>query len=387
VDDNILAKINRATFKFLAPLSTEDVYKTIVNEAIKLVRGRHGTIILEQSGKLVRVYASTPLLHKVEIRSNGYTKKTLNSRKPMVAQISELAHAHPLVKKMGGKSSIYVPLSYRKKSIGVLIIQSHKTQIFTQKELEILKLFGSMASLAIRKTQLYDEARQALDVRDHFISMASHELRTPLTTISGYIQLLYSKLANQNSAESKWIEQLVYESQRLTSLVKELLDINRIKAGQLDFYLRECDLNEITKRAMNNFRFNYPSRELIFKNNLDKKPVQIIGDFDKLLQVLNNILDNAAKFSYEENPILMELKSKNNSFAIEISDHGKGMQTDDLSKLFQPFFKANDNQKTGIGLGLHLAKHIVTYHNGQIKVLSEKNRGTTVQVELPKAVV
>src|SRR5690606_7915517 len=118
------------------------------------------------------------------------------------------------------------------------------------KETDILKLFGSFASLAIKKNELYEETKNALEVRDMFISLASHELRTPLTSINGYIQLLHSRKDKLGHSESKWINELYEESKRLTNLVRELLEVNRIKQGQLQFILRETKFSDIVTSAI-----------------------------------------------------------------------------------------------------------------------------------------
>jgi len=135
---------------------------------------------------------------------------------------------------------------------------------FTEKEVNILKLFSSVASLAVIKMRLLNETQKALETRDLFISMAAHEFRTPLTTISGYTQLLYTKLAGANTSESRWIEELIWETSRLTILVNELLAANRIKSGKLQYIWKECSLKEVISRAILAFRFTHRIIKLIF---------------------------------------------------------------------------------------------------------------------------
>jgi len=213
--------------------------------------------------------------------------------------------------------------------------------------------------------------------------MAAHEFRTPLTTISGYIQLLYNKLANSKKIESTWIKNLSYENVRLTNLVKELLDINKVKSGQLDFYLKVCNLEKIISRAINNFNFQYPERKLIFKDTCREKTPEVIGDYDKLLQVINNLLDNAAKFSPPNSSITISLKSDKTQYTINVKDQGAGINKEDLPKIFSAFYKG-DHQITGMGLGLHLSRYIINYHQGSIHVSSKENQGTTFEINLPR---
>lgn len=385
--ENTLENIYKSVLKFLEPLTPEETYATVVNEALKLVKAEFGSILLNHKGDLRRVYASSPLLFKIKPTKNGYLQRVFKSRKPMMASSNEIELINSDIKVIDGRSIIIVPLSYRKQSVGVLTAASYQGKIFTTQDLSVLKTFGSLASLAIRKTQLYSETRKALETRDLFISMAAHELRTPLTSISGYIQLLHSKLADSNTPEARWIRELSAENTRLTNLVKELLEINRIKSGQFHYVWKECSLREIIGRAINNFRFTHPERKIIFDDCLESKTDLVVGDFDKLLQVVINLIGNAIKFSSISSDILITLKAYASLLSLSVEDHGKGITKEDLPKIFEGFYRGKNNSIEGIGLGLYLAKDITTRHRGSIGVKSKINKGTTFEVKLPQVKV
>lgn len=382
--ENILENIYKAGTKFLEPLTTEETYATIVDEAVKLIGGQYGLIILPVNGKLERAYVSVPMRYRTSIRKKGITYEVFTKREAKIAHITETGRVHPELKGYGIRSTIFIPLAYGNKSIGVLAVNSRKDTQFNHKELNILKLFGSLASLAIRKTQLYDESRKALEVRDLFISIAAHEFRTPLTSVSGYIQLLQSKLANKDSVESRWIEHLSWECSRLTNLTNELLALNRIKTGQFQFFWEECDLRQVVERSIDNFRFANPNRVVDYQDELGKRRGMVIGDFDKLIQVTNNLLDNAAKFSPENSPIMMKILSKGSFIKLEVEDQGEGVDKKELRRVFEDFYKGSSNVKTGMGLGLFLTKTIVEEHRGEIKFKSARHKGTVVSVTLPR---
>lgn len=383
--EEILEKIYKAGLKFLVPLNPKEVHALIVEEALELVGGEFGSILLEQDGELHRVYASAPSLYKIKPRKRGYTYGVFKTRKPIILSSKEIAKVHPEIKQTQAQADIIVPLSYRHKSIGVLSILSSKRDRFTSRELNILKLFGQMASLAIRKSQLYDETRQALETRDLFISMAAHELRTPLTSINGYVQLLYSKLAGGDNVESRWIEQLYWESVRLTNLVSELLEINRIKSGQLNYQFKECSLREVIKRALVDLKFAHPKRRVVFEDRLNSYSDRVIGDFNKLLQMISNILENAIKFSSASSRVFLTLKGKSQALIVEVKDQGKGISEEEMGKVFEGFYRGKDTQTEGMGIGLFLAKNIVIRHHGTINLRSKPNKGTTVNIRLPRA--
>lgn len=382
--DSVLEKIYKSSLKLLVPATPEETYKTVVHEAIKLVGADSGTINLLLGGEFTAVYSSIPG-YELKPRKRGYTYKVFKSGKPVIADIAEISKAHPFMKGHNLKSAIFIPLSYQNRGIGVLVVNTRHIAYFDEEKLKILTYFGSMVSLAIRKAQLYDEIKKALEVRDLFISMAGHELRTPLTAISGYSQLLYSKLRGSNAPEERWAEQLKYECQRLANLTNELLTINSIRTGQLHYQWKECSIKQILDRAINNVKFIYPDRRFILKDKVDGKGDSIIGDFDKLLQAITNMAENAAKFSPPQSVVNLELESTNQSFVIKILDPGIGINRKDIINVFQKYYRGVNHTTEGMGLGLFLAKEIVERHHGLIKLTSNSRKGTIAKITLPKA--
>lgn len=383
--ENILEKINKAGIKFLIPLTAEETYATIVTEAVKLMKGDYGSIILMQQRKLKRVYASAPFAFMTKNRKKANTYKAFKERKIIIKSIKEMENAHPELVKIGVKITAFIPLSYKKKSIGVLTINFKKNKHFTSEELRVLKLFGSLASLAIRKTQLYTETRDALKTRDLFIAMAAHELRTPLTTINGYAQLLQKKATVDLPPYKNWIDQMVQEGIRLSQLINELLEINKIQSGKFQYIWKECHIGDILEHAVSIFKITHQNNQLYFINNAEHKNDALIGDSDKLLQVVINLLNNAVKFSSEEKPINLILESGEGTLKIVVKDQGRGIQKKDLPYIFEDFYKGNEGKTEGMGLGLFLANTIVRGHHGSISVNSKENIGTEITIILPKS--
>lgn len=236
MDPDILERIDRSALRFLVPLTPELTYTVIIEEALKLVNGDEGYIALEKRNELFIVHAYPETLMSLKMRKKGFSYKAYSERKAFVTYLEDYKDIHPELVEAGIQSTIFIPIAYRNKSVGVMNIMSrHRSKRFSGKELSVLKLFGSLASLAIRKTQLYSETKLALEMRDLFLSMAAHEFRTPITTIGGYAQMLRSKM-KQGSSEKVWIEEIYKETQRLARLVNELLEVNRMKTGHLQFH-------------------------------------------------------------------------------------------------------------------------------------------------------
>lgn len=384
--NNILEKIYKIGLKFLVPLTIEENYALIVKEAMQLVKADYGSILMEQKGELRRTYASIPSLYKIESRKRGYMRMVFKTRKPMILTQGEITKVNRSFKKIAARSVIILPLSYRNKSLGVLTLLSVKDNYFTSSHLSTLKLFGPIASLAIIKTISFDETKKALEDRDLFISMAAHEFRTPLTTINGYIQLLYSKLSGANTSEARWVEELSWETTRLIMLVNELLEVHHIKSGKFRYQFKECSLMEVANRAIRESRFTHTHHQVVLEDKLGNHSDKIIGDHDKLLQVVTNLIDNAAKFSPQNTDIILSLRFQSPYLILSIRDQGHGISKKDLPEIFESFYKGSRNVKaSGMGLGLFIAKNIIKQHRGLISVRSKKDKGTKVEIKLPIA--
>src|SRR5258708_8877688 len=382
---SILEEIYASTLRFLTPLTVEDTYKIIVHEAVKLVDGESGRIFLADGKNFINVYNSSPEMPLFNPRKKGNVFRSFSKNKAFIVHSNEVKKTYPQLGKSNVRSIMYIPLSNNGKSYGVMIIRSKKDKKFNSEELSILKLFGSLANLAMRKSQLYAEIKESLDSRDLFISLAAHELRTPLTSVNGYIQLLKTRIKNREQIPPRWVMELEMESNRLKQLVEEFLEINSIRTGRIQFDFKEASLSKILKRSISVFGFNKPDRKIVFENKLNSPKDTVIGDQNKLTQVIVNVFENADKYSHPDKKILVTLEHKDSSYMIKIADRGRGIAEEDLPKIFKGFYKGKDSLHEGMGLGLYLAKLIIDRHNGIINISSKLNEGTKVIVVLPRS--
>lgn len=376
-------KIYVSALKLLYQLTPHKAYATIVQEAKKLVGAKHGTIFLVENNELKRVYATSELLYNIFPRRGGFTNQVYTKLQSYILTRDELISLHPEFKNLFVGSDIGVPLTYSNQTIGVLAVFSEKDKSFTQKELSMLQAFSPIASLAIRNMQLYSEMKDSLDERDLFISMAAHELKTPLTTIFIYSQLLLRKETRSKYSETQLKMKLSDEIRRLTNLVNELLQVNQIKIGSLKFIFRKCDLSSIVDGAIAAFENIHTEYKINYRNEIKKNICFVNGDFDKLFQVVTNLLNNAAKFSPKNSTIELVLKYEDSHYILSITDRGPGIRKKDLPHIFERFYKGESQNKDGLGLGLFLVKNIIDQHKGNVSVLSKLNQGTTFTITLP----
>lgn len=379
----VYEKIYNAALKLLYQLTPEKTYSTIVNEAKKLVGAVHCSIFLFEDGELKRVFTSSPELSQIKNRKNGRLFSVYKTQKPSIVSSEQLIRIHSKFRDIHFGSSSVVPFTYNNKTLGVLSLLSPKDVIFNKDDLSKLLLFAPVVSLAIRNMQLYSQAKKSLEERDLFISMAAHELKTPLTTASIYSQLLLRKTSNTKYSETQIKMKLSNEIARLTSLVNELLQVNQIKTGNLKFTFKKCDLCSVIDAAITAFENINTDYKVNFKNELKNKYCFTIGDFDKLFQVITNLLNNAAKFSPKQIPIDIVLSYSSSTYLLTITDHGSGIKKKDLPRIFERFYKGNSQTKDGLGLGLFLVKNIIERHKGEIFVTSKPRKGTTFSIRLP----
>lgn len=378
-----LETIYHSFLKLLVSTSTEEVYKTIVKQALSLVGAEYGSILLVTPDKsFTKVYTNVPKsFQKLKSRKRGFVYKTFSKQEPQILTKDQVEQIHPEFNNEKIKSIILIPISFNKTALGVLSLQSKKKRYFTKKKRHLLKLYGSMAALKIKNSMLLEETNEALETRDLFISMASHELRTPITTVSAYSQLLISTNGKNEPVNHEWMRNLNSEVNRLSRIVKELLDIDHILRGKFQYKMEEIKIIPLVREAERNFSYLFPKRKLILKVTSEEKET-VFGDHDKLLQVMENILINAVKFSFDDSPIEVTVSAEESDIRIDITNRGPGVDKKSIEDIFNRFYKVNA-KAPGMGLGLYISKTIVDEHKGEIYATSSLNKETTFTVKIP----
>jgi signal transduction histidine kinase len=252
-----------------------------------------------------------------------------------------------------------------------------------------VEALAARAALAVDNARLYSEAQAAIRARDEFLSIASHELRTPVTGIKGYAQLLL-RAQERSRLEATRLTRSLHAiddaTNRLTTLTQDLLDVSRIRLGQLPLRLQELDVVELVRRVSYRFADQLPPGiDLIFDQQSPVPP--IAGDADRLEQVFSNLLDNAIKYSPGGGVVRVELGRAGDEIRVAVRDQGIGLPPDAAASIFRPFGRApNASMRNlpGMGLGLYICRNIVERHGGRVVASSPgEGLGTTVEITLP----
>ncbi|OGD87395.1 hypothetical protein A2870_01465 [Candidatus Curtissbacteria bacterium RIFCSPHIGHO2_01_FULL_41_11] len=377
-----IENLYRSGLKLLTPLTIPETCEIITKEALRILNAAHGALFLWKNSELERVWGtlesqSQEKLLKFAIKAAKYDELKVEKREEIVDLKSR--------SKKVIKWAAYIPLSYKKRSLGIIAVYSFSENRTLSREKAMLRIFASFASMAIRKAQLYKELADSLKTRDLFISLASHELRTPITTLNLYSDLINKTLSKGKKPKREWARVVHWETIRLIMMVNELFQIDQIKTGKLEYHWKPVNLRILMRRVIIDFRAVSHKRKLIFKDKLMDEKAVVMGDFDKLIQAFLNILNNAAKFSLAYSTITVELSQTLPYFVLKVKDEGSGISEEDLPRIFEGFYKGKQSLKEGLGIGLYLTRSIIEMHRGKINIDSVSGKGTTVTILLPKS--
>ena len=230
------------------------------------------------------------------------------------------------------------------------------------------------------------ERKKLEQLKDEFIGLVSHELRTPLTVIGGCLSTLLTEWNRLSPSEvQQLLKDALLESQSLSHLIENLLELSRAQAQQLALYSELIDVKTLVRVILHKIKRQAPSHR--FSISIPDKLPSINGDPLRIERIIYNLLDNAAKYSPPGSHIKVSAYAEPERLVIGISNHGKGLSSSEQARIFGPFQRLENNrpdQARGAGLGLMVCRRLVEAHGGEIWVESKKGRGSTFFFSLPR---
>lgn len=307
--------------------------------------------------------------------------------------VPDAARAHPELassyRAHGVQSLLIAPISAADQRLGALEAYADHQPVFSEDDLDLVRLLADQAAVILESRALIDEAarvrahEEAARLKDDFISAAAHDLKTPLTTLVAQAQFLERRAVTDPAAPADLlgIQRIVREAKRLSGLVLELLDAARLEQGRLVGEREPIDLVELARDI--SARDSYQGRRI---NVSAQAPV--VGSYDRqrIGQVLENLVENAVKYSPDESEVRIRVAQRDGRALIDVTDEGIGIPPEDLPQIFDRFHRASnvdDRRFAGMGLGLFTCKGIVEQHGGRIWVDSRIGAGSTFHVALP----
>jgi len=223
-------------------------------------------------------------------------------------------------------------------------------------------------------------------LKSDFVSNVSHELRTPLALIRLYAETLeLGRIANPGKRQ-EYYEIIRKESERLTSLINNILDFSRIESGKKEYNFRETDVADLVRGTLESYRFEIEQNGFQFEQKIDNDLPEVSVDREAIARSLLNLVNNAVKYSATEKYLGVNLYRHNGGVNLEVVDHGIGIPAKEQPKIFDEFYRVCDplvHDTKGSGLGLSLVRHIVQAHGGEIAVESEPGHGSKFIITLP----
>ena len=334
----------------------------------------------------------------------GLTFSSINSPKPRREYINQL---------LGVEHFIFTPILSQKGIIGLVFFgnRSYAAGI-TEGDEELISILASQIGQTLENARLFEQvfrSRQILEAKVHdrtnqlesaltqvqnisktkseFISAVSHELRTPLTSIKGYASILMAgKLGDIPDQVRERLGKINTHSDNLVKLINDLLDISRIESGRVEMKMSKCSLTAMIENIHDLLTPQMKDKGIRWTTDIAGDIPEMMLDSSQAERIFINLIGNAIKFTPKDGTISVHARLDDGMVTVEISDTGIGISEDDMMRLFQEFYRVdnqiNQNVK-GTGLGLSLAKKIVEAHKGKMWVTSRLNEGTTFHFTLP----
>jgi signal transduction histidine kinase len=274
--------------------------------------------------------------------------------------------------------------------VGVLEAINKNSGEFTRQDAEMLTILADIAGVAVERARMDEDLRRAyaelndLDqLKTDFISIASHELRTPLTVILGYLSFLREESSPEMMGQ---FDTVLNAAVHLRTLIQDMLNFQYVDTGRESLHLARMDLVALVREVMAERDETAVAKQQTVTINLPDAAIPIMADSSVIEVVLNNLFDNAIKFTPLEGHIEITVGARGEEVWVIVSDNGVGISSDQYERIFKRFYQVEDpldRHHEGMGLGLAIVKELVELHQGRVWVESEEGEGSTFFVALP----
>jgi signal transduction histidine kinase len=222
--------------------------------------------------------------------------------------------------------------------------------------------------------------------KSEFIATASHELRSPLTSIKGFVELLAASPKRMSARQREFVSIILRSSERLVTLVDEMLDVASLEADHVEMALGAVDVRELVDEVIELMGARIAEKQQTLRSEADPTTAKALADPQRLRQIIANLVTNAHLYTPAGGEIVIHIESEGAEVKVAVSDNGVGIAEEQLERIFDRFYRAGqDRSSPGTGLGLSIVKSLVELHHGSIEVSSEPDVGTTFTVLIPAA--
>ncbi|GAB4502397.1 MAG: hypothetical protein Fur0035_19490 [Anaerolineales bacterium] len=395
-----LSVMQRIDRELNASLEVERAMRITLEWAMRQSRAEAGFIgfVMEKG---VQIMAHQGFTKEMEAYQDDY----LSLEHPAISEVIASGQARRIVMEnagamgaflKGANSQLVIPIRRESTVIGLFLLESLAPDRFQQDMITFLSRLSDHAAIAIANGQLYAEVQAANVAKSEFVSFVAHELKNPMTSIKGYAELLASGAVGPISEmQSNFLNTIRSNTERMKTIVEDLNDNSKIEAGRMRLDFRAVDVAELVEDAVRSISKQIDEKKQTAVVNIPSTLPKIWADRTRISQVLVNLVSNAHKYTPESGEILVNAERSDNIWDpqgspqvvhIWVKDNGIGISPEDQKKIFQKFFRSEDDQarkSPGTGLGLNITRSLVEMQGGRIWFESEFRHGTTFHFTVP----
>jgi signal transduction histidine kinase len=387
-----LAELTAAARVVNSAIELETVLGNVLAAALRLLRADDATVLLADDGDpaSLRVAASA----RADVSgapASGPAAWAATRREPLLLGDDRAAELPGLAGDPAPHAALCAPLAAGDQLVGVLAVaSSDPRRAFDDRDLQELVLFAEHAASAIANARQFtaqcrslEELSEAERRRADLMAMVTHDLKTPLTSVLGYVRLLVKRGDQATPAQrSEYYGHMDRQAQRMLEMVEDLLQSSRIEQGAHTLKREPLDLAELARQVRDDFHGKAPDRRVeISGAQLD----EVYGDRGAVEHVLQNLVDNALKYSPPEGAIFVTIEDLSSEVMVGVRDEGSGVPEAELQTVFERFRRARDGGGRGsVGLGLYIVKSLVTAHGGRVWCESPPGAGARFCFTLPR---
>jgi signal transduction histidine kinase len=291
---------------------------------------------------------------------------------------------------LGLRSRLATPLLVGTQTIGMLSLVRREADAFSTQEMELAGLLGRLVASAVQNIRAYEAERKTVEelrrlsaLRADFVSLVSHELRTPMASVIGSARTLQQRWRELSPEQREsFLELIAGETNRLATLIADVLDTSRIEAGTFSFRFGDVDLGELVRDSVATAEL--ATDEVSVRAEVRDPLPRVRGDVERLRQVLTNLIDNAIKYSPAGGEVEVRAYAEDGHVHVDVRDEGPGVPHEDRRLIFEKFGRVTSgNTRPGTGLGLFIARSIAEAHGGTLDVHSVPQHGATFTLSVP----
>ena len=395
---DLLEAANRAARALRSSLVLDEAFGAFIRELSTLIEFDRVTIVFVEGGRAEVMAAAgrgtedvfppgsaRPVAGSVLeelLKGNVVYRETM--RPPEYPEEEQLLE-------LGLECRLLAPLQIGPRTIGMLGVMREEPHAFSEEEVELVALLGRLVSTAVQNIRAYEAERRTVEelrrlsaLRADFVSLVSHELRSPMAAVIGAARTLQGRW-RELSAEHRgsFLALIADETTRLSDLIADVLDTSRIEAGTFSYTFRDVDVGDLVHEVV--AAAGMGQDEVRVEAEVNGSLPWVRGDAERLRQVLQNLVDNAVKFSPANGEVRVTATAENGDLRVDVLDQGPGVPPADRRLIFEKFGRSTEVEtKPGTGLGLFIARSIAEAHGGALDVTTPPAaKGATFTLRLP----